>query len=204
MYCSTNVGERTIFHSEETKTALDLLYVYVCDKERLVSPQGGEGQVWVCRRWGPSTPQRGARREGELQYCHCFVVLCPFLQRRLGPPVRSSQWGNGRQVREQEDAPCSPETLLTCCVKHLMISDTDLVKDLEGVIPLPLYSRFSPSQVKYRRAMSMCNMMVAGERTQGISDALCGSPSHPWSPQHHFCACVSPLELGFEGGRPSV
>lgn len=128
-------------------------------------------------------------------------MFCPFLQRRLRPPVRSSQWGNGRWV---EDVPCSPESLLTICAKHLMISDTDLVKDLEGVIPLPLYSRLPPSRVGYRRDMSICNTMMAGERTEGISDALCGSPSRPRCQQHHFCARLSPLELGFEGGRPSI
>jgi len=48
-------------------------------------------------------------------------------------------------VREEGDAPCSPETLLTICAKRLMISDTDLVKDLEGAILLPLPSRFPPS-----------------------------------------------------------
>lgn len=115
-----------------------------------MSPQGGVGTgVGVQKVGGLHTP-KGCQKKGELQYCHFFVVLCPFLQRRLGPPVRSSQWGKGRWVREEEDAPCSPETLLTLCVKRLMISDTDLVKDLEGVIPLPLYSSFPPSRVGYK------------------------------------------------------
>ena len=82
MHCSENTGKRTIFDSEKTKAILDLLYVCVRDEEGLVSPQGGVGQAWVCRRWG-SHISKGCLRTTELQHCYCFVVLCPFLQRRL-------------------------------------------------------------------------------------------------------------------------
>lgn len=55
--------------------------------------------------------------KGEFQYCHYFVVLCLFLQQRHGPP-EIKKVGNGKQEeRREEDAPCSPETVLTLCVK---------------------------------------------------------------------------------------
>lgn len=141
MHCFANTGERTIFHSEETKPVLDSLYVCVCDEERLTSPQGGAGQVWVCRR---GSPHPKGVPEDDSSTANALLCSAHPCSEGLDPPVGSSQ-GNGRQAREEEDAPCSPEALLTLCMKRLMIPDTDPVKDSEGVIPLPPYSRFPPS-----------------------------------------------------------
>lgn len=66
----------------------------------------------------------------EFQQCHYFVVLCLLLQHRHGPPEIKSEGNGGQEERREEDAPCSPGTLLTLCVRCWLIPDTNLVKDL--------------------------------------------------------------------------
>lgn len=93
MHCSTNMGERTVFHSEETKAVLDMLYVCVHDEERLVSPQGGVGKVW-CTEGG----RGGPHPKGEPEYARapallllCCALPCPAVK-AWSPSEMKSVW----------------------------------------------------------------------------------------------------------------
>lgn len=59
------------------------------------------------------------------------IALCRALScSEDSGPQRENDW----RVKEEEDTPCSPETLRTHRMKRLMIPDADLVKDLESII----------------------------------------------------------------------
>ncbi|RLW04521.1 hypothetical protein DV515_00005861 [Chloebia gouldiae] len=72
---------------------------------------------------------------------HYGILTTDFsgiMLQRHGPPEIKSVGNGGQEERREENAPCSPETLLTLCVKCFLIPDTDLVKDL---VPLMIITQ---------------------------------------------------------------